>query len=70
MKWHKMKILIVTRTTKNFLLMSVAMKLGLMLMKYVNEEVELANGQIEVIKSVLQSVDLSIGIYKENIEFV
>lgn len=46
-KWddedHKIRVLIDTRRTENFVSRNVIMKLALMLRRYVNEEVELSN---------------------------
>lgn len=69
MEGHKVRVLIDPGATENFLSRSVAMKLGLMLMKDVSEEVELPNGQTEVIETLPRSVELSIGRYKESIEW-
>lgn len=44
---------------------SIAMKLGLMLIKNMSEKVELPNVQIEVIETLPQSIELSIDKYNE-----
>lgn len=49
MEVHKMRVWIDPRATENFVSMSVTMKLGLMLMNDMSEEIELPNGQTSVI---------------------
>lgn len=64
-----MKILIDLGATKNFSSRSVTMKLGLALEKDENEEVELPNGQTEIIESLPRKVELTICKYQEDIEW-
>lgn len=63
-----MRVLIEIGATESFLLKSVALKLSLMLLNNVSQEVGLSNGQTKVIETVPRSVRLSKGRYKESIE--
>ena len=66
---HEVKVLIDPGATENFLSKSVTMKLGLPLGVEENERVELSNGHTESIELLSRSVQLSIGSYREDLEW-
>ena len=66
---HEVRVLIDPGATENFLSKSVAMKLGLPLGVEENERVELPNGHAESIELLSRSVQLSIGSYREDLEW-
>lgn len=62
-------MLIDPRATENFLSRSIIMKLRLTLEKDTSEEVELLNGQTELIEILPRSIKLTIDQYNKEIEW-